>query len=211
MQSKSITVGHRAPPTPLESNLPSNSTVSASIAYAESSVDNVVGRRRAPPPPPPRTSSRSPLASPLRAQKSLHSRPLPNLPTSVEANHLAMSLAMKGPLSPQLILNPQRQRRNSSLSSVESKVPTEMQNPSAKADGLQDGLLRTASPTTLSGLVRRASHSASNCTYELHFDCRKFLIFTCFFFPFRLFVINLKKLRLLLVMAFHQFLRNVIP
>ncbi|KAI9563847.1 hypothetical protein GHT06_011314 [Daphnia sinensis] len=95
------------------------SNLSTSKPYAESAVDSVVsnavggaatavGRRRAPPPPPPRTSSRSPLASPLRShQPNLQARPLPNLPSTAETLHhrFAMPLVMKvAPVSPQSAL-----------------------------------------------------------------------------------------------------------
>ncbi|KAK4027139.1 hypothetical protein OUZ56_016153 [Daphnia magna] len=91
------------------------SNLSTSKPYAESSVDSVVsnaigsattvGRRRAPPPPPPRTSSRSPLASPLRSHPNFQARPLPNLPSTAETNHFTMPLVMKvAPMSPQSAL-----------------------------------------------------------------------------------------------------------
>ncbi|XP_045032849.1 coiled-coil domain-containing protein CG32809 isoform X4 [Daphnia magna] len=91
------------------------SNLSTSKPYAESSVDSVVsnaigsattvGRRRAPPPPPPRTSSRSPLASPLRSHLNFQARPLPNLPSTAETNHFTMPLVMKvAPMSPQSAL-----------------------------------------------------------------------------------------------------------
>lgn len=127
--------------------LESNKSTSSPTPYAESCVDSVVvGRRRAPPPPPPRTSSRSPLAPPLRAP--LQSRPLPSLPSEP-------SFVNRGPLSPQLIIQSQRARRNSSLSTTDSiKVPTQESSPR-----LFTGIMASAP----SGLVRRASHTGTNC------------------------------------------------
>lgn len=106
------------------------SNLSASTLYAESSVDSVVssaissmkgGRRRAPPPPPPRTSSRSPLASPLRTHPNFQPRPLPSLPSTAESNHFTMPLVMKvAPMSPALVSH--SQPRTTSLPSTGSKI-----------------------------------------------------------------------------------------
>ncbi|EFX66224.1 hypothetical protein DAPPUDRAFT_116598 [Daphnia pulex] len=101
--------------------------VPTSTSYAESSVDSVVsstcignptsGRRRAPPPPPPRTSSRSPLASPLRTNHKFNPRPLPSLPATVENNHFTMPL-----VTTVTSVLPQSQTRSASILSADSKV-----------------------------------------------------------------------------------------
>lgn len=152
--------------------------LSTSTSYTESSVDSIVsstcignttsGRRRAPPPPPPRTSSRSPLASPLRANHKIPSRPLPSLPATVENNHFTMTLVKKVTPVP-----PQSPTRSTSLISTDSKmtelvktnkgqtpVPTQTDEKPVESNDVQMHL-KCASSANYS-LSRRTSEADSN-------------------------------------------------
>ncbi|XP_057378598.1 coiled-coil domain-containing protein CG32809-like isoform X3 [Daphnia carinata] len=133
--AKSGSAQRAQPPLPAPSTQPVLlSNLSTSKPYAESPVDSVVsnaigsaatvGRRRAPPPPPPRTSSRSPLASPLRSHPNFQARPLPNLPSAAETNHFTMPLVMKvAPMSPQsALVSNCRQARTTPPTSNDSRT-----------------------------------------------------------------------------------------
>ena len=173
-------------------------TLSTPTLYAQSSVDSVVSianstsnsRRRRPPPPPPRTSSRSPLASPLRSPRN--PRPLPSLPAPpAESNHLPLVMKVAPLLSPQSTML--SQRRNSSLSSDESKVPTVTEtskintgnnqlllhstrsNNSQRINFPQDGLLRVATATSFPH--RRASQTENNSKFFFYF-LKKYCIYS---------------------------------
>lgn len=159
------------------------SPLSTPVSYDESSAGSAVpssnnvatNRRRAPPPPPPRTSSRSPLASPLRAPRNLQARPLPSLPPTAENNQLTLSRVTteSAPPSPQSTAHSQRQMmRITSLNSNEPKVPIATQagkidsNPTLaaslpKSGGItfvsQVSQLRVAAPTSPSFSLPSAS------------------------------------------------------